>query len=203
MAGWTVATIYGYVWPSWCGWPLLVSDLVVTAACQLVSPWVLGAGGERAGMASVPVAWIACPVLAWAISGGRRRGGVAAVLIGTCDVITHGNGRANQVRLTATIVLLLAGIAVGHVARLAVEAQVRLQRADAVTVSVRDDGPGIADDRLDEAAAAGRLGVVQSIRGRIRDIGGSVTISSARRMVRTWSCECRGPDYRDSRDGYG
>ena len=47
-----------------------------------------------------------------------------------------------------------------------------------VTVTVRDDGPGIGAGRLAEAAAAGRLGVSQSICGRLRDLGGSVTISS-------------------------
>jgi len=49
---------------------------------------------------------------------------------------------------------------------------------DAVTVSIRDDGPGIAPGRLDEAAKAGRLGVAQSIRGRIHDLGGDVSIVS-------------------------
>ena len=48
-----------------------------------------------------------------------------------------------------------------------------------VTVTVRDDGVGMASTRLDEAAAAGRLGVAQSIRGRIRDLRGTVTITSA------------------------
>ena len=47
-----------------------------------------------------------------------------------------------------------------------------------VTVTVRDDGPGIAEGRLAEAAAAGRLGVSQSIWGRLRDLGGGVTIRS-------------------------
>jgi signal transduction histidine kinase len=47
-----------------------------------------------------------------------------------------------------------------------------------VTVTIRDDGPGIPDGRLAEAAAAGRLGVRHSIRGRLRDLGGSATISS-------------------------
>jgi signal transduction histidine kinase len=49
---------------------------------------------------------------------------------------------------------------------------------DAVRVSVRDDGPGIAEGRLGEAAAAGRLGVAQSIRGRVNDLGGTVDIAS-------------------------
>jgi len=47
-----------------------------------------------------------------------------------------------------------------------------------VTVTVRDDGPGMPRGRLAEAAAAGRLGVSHSIRGRVRDLGGSARISS-------------------------
>jgi signal transduction histidine kinase len=46
-----------------------------------------------------------------------------------------------------------------------------------VTVTIRDDGPGIAPGRLDRAAAEGRLGVAQSIVGRLRDIGGTAIIS--------------------------
>ena len=52
------------------------------------------------------------------------------------------------------------------------------ERGD-ITVTIRDDGPGIAPGRLEEAAAQGRLGVAQSIRGRIADLGGQVTITSA------------------------
>ena len=49
---------------------------------------------------------------------------------------------------------------------------------DAVTVTVRDDGPGIAPGRLDQAQRDGRLGVAQSIRGRVRDLGGTVCVES-------------------------
>ncbi|HUN35212.1 MAG TPA: DUF5931 domain-containing protein [Trebonia sp.] len=49
---------------------------------------------------------------------------------------------------------------------------------DVVTVTIRDDGPGIPEGRLAQAAAAGRLGVSQSIRGRMRDLGGSADIRS-------------------------
>jgi signal transduction histidine kinase len=48
-----------------------------------------------------------------------------------------------------------------------------------VTVSVRDEGDGIGAQRLVEAARQGRLGVAQSIRGRIADLGGTVRITSA------------------------
>ena len=47
-----------------------------------------------------------------------------------------------------------------------------------VTVTVRDDGVGIADDRLVEAASHGRLGVRSSIRGRLADLGGSARYES-------------------------
>jgi signal transduction histidine kinase len=48
----------------------------------------------------------------------------------------------------------------------------------AVSVTVRDDGPGIRPGRLREAAAEGRLGVSHAISGRIRDLGGSADFVS-------------------------
>lgn len=49
----------------------------------------------------------------------------------------------------------------------------------AVMVTVRDDGPGIAEGRLADAEAEGRLGVALSIRGRLRDLGGTAVWISA------------------------
>jgi signal transduction histidine kinase len=49
---------------------------------------------------------------------------------------------------------------------------------DGVRVTVRDDGAGFAPGRLAEAESAGRLGVAQSMRGRIADLGGTTTIHS-------------------------
>jgi signal transduction histidine kinase len=49
---------------------------------------------------------------------------------------------------------------------------------DAVIVTVRDDGPGIPEGRLAQAEGEGRLGVAQSIRGRLRDIGGTAELIS-------------------------
>jgi signal transduction histidine kinase len=322
MAVWTAVTAYGYARPRWRAWPLLVMDLAVTAGCLLASPVVLGPGGARAGIANIPLSWIAGPVLAWAIAGGRRRGAVAAVLMGGFHLATR--GRIAERSVDGSVLLLLAAVAVGHVARLSVEAQRRLQRAvemeagtrererlardihdgvlqvlalvqrrgaelggeagelgrlageqeaalralvsgadpagpgsrvdrgalasdaaadpadlrallgryaspgvslatpadpvwlpgrvagelsaavgaalanvrrhcgadarawllveddrEAVTVTVRDEGPGMAPGRLTQAAAEGRLGVARSIRGRLRDVGGTASIVSA------------------------
>ncbi len=45
-------------------------------------------------------------------------------------------------------------------------------------VSVRDAGPGIPEGRLAASAAEGRLGVQQSIIGRMRDLGGTASVHS-------------------------
>ncbi|MFJ4875765.1 MacS family sensor histidine kinase [Streptomyces sp. NPDC088745] len=49
---------------------------------------------------------------------------------------------------------------------------------DEVIVTVRDDGPGIPEGRLAQAEEEGRLGVALSIRGRLRDLGGSAELVS-------------------------
>ena len=48
-----------------------------------------------------------------------------------------------------------------------------------VRVTIRDDGVGMAAGRLDEAERDGRLGVAQSLRGRLAAIGGELEIRSA------------------------
>jgi signal transduction histidine kinase len=48
-----------------------------------------------------------------------------------------------------------------------------------VVVTVRDDGPGFAPERLAQAETEGRLGIAQSIRKRIEHLGGTVVIIAA------------------------
>jgi signal transduction histidine kinase len=50
---------------------------------------------------------------------------------------------------------------------------------DQVVVSIRDDGIGTTPARLEQARVDGHLGVSQSIRGRITDLGGTVTVRTA------------------------
>jgi signal transduction histidine kinase len=52
------------------------------------------------------------------------------------------------------------------------------EERDGVRVTVRDDGTGFPPERPAEAAEAGRLGIAQSMRGRIADCGGTTTIDS-------------------------
>jgi signal transduction histidine kinase len=49
---------------------------------------------------------------------------------------------------------------------------------DSVAVSIRDDGAGITDGRLEEAVADGRVGVAKSIVGRMNWLGGSAKLTT-------------------------
>lgn len=83
-------------------------------------------------------------------------------------------------RLTATELVGAVGACLDNVARhVGADAStwVLLEAfPDRVMVTVRDDGPGIPEGRLREAEAEGRLGVVESIQGRLRDLGGTATL---------------------------
>jgi signal transduction histidine kinase len=49
---------------------------------------------------------------------------------------------------------------------------------DAVTVSIRDDGVGIAPGRLDQAVSEGRVGISKSIVGRLHALSGTAQLST-------------------------
>ncbi len=306
MVAWTAVTGVRYHDPAGRRWTWLTADLAVTLTCLLASMLVVPAERLAAGGATLPMAWVAGVVLVWALRGGRRAGGIAALIVGAADLFLR--GAVTSATVNGTVLLLLAGGVMGYVSRLTDDAEARLQRAveleaatrererlargihdsvlqvlalvqrrgtelggeaaelgrlageqeavlrslvgvhdtaaaagtadlrlllgrygsprvtvsspatpvllpaavaaevaaaagsaldnvtvhggpaarawvlveqepDAVTVSIRDDGPGIAPGRLAEAAASGRLGVAQSIQGRIRDLGGTVAIT--------------------------
>lgn len=79
--------------------------------------------------------------------------------------------------LSAVVEAALANVA-QHVGERA-DAWVLLEQlTDRVIVSVRDEGGGIAEGRLAQAADEGRLGVVESIQGRANDLGGSAVLHS-------------------------
>lgn len=57
---------------------------------------------------------------------------------------------------------------------------------DSVTVSIRDDGVGIAEGRLEEAVTEGRVGVAKSIVGRMNWLGGSAKLSTGPECGTEW-----------------
>ena len=115
----------------------------------------------------------------------------AEVPVGSADLIALLPTRPGvQVAAPAAAVLLPTAIAVPLAAAVRAAVDNALQHGgttawvlvedetDAVTVSVRDDGPGIAEGRLEAAAREGRLGVARSLRGRVAELGGTVRLVS-------------------------
>ena len=308
MVLWSGLSIAGYERPRLRAWPLLLTDLAVTAGCVLASRPVAGSDLMGRGTPTLTVAWMACPVLAVAVVKGVRWGILAAVFIGACDLVVR--GVVTQASVTGTVIMVMAAAALGYLSNIATRAQEQLRQAaavraanaererlargvhdsvlqvlalvqrrgealggeaaelgrlagaqevslralvspgaaaaapsgmtdlrttvaplaseqvtisapatevwlsapvalevgaavtaaaenvrrhcppgtkawilledepDLVTVTVRDDGHGIPPGRLEQAAAQGRLGVFQSIRGRMADLGGEATVTS-------------------------
>jgi signal transduction histidine kinase len=309
MAVWSGLAIVGYERSRLRAWPLLLTDLVVTAACLLATRPVVGEELLAHGTPTLTIAWMACPVLAVAVVKGIRWGIAAALAMGACDLAVR--GVITQATATGTVIMVTAAAALGYLGNIGTRAQEQMRRAaateaaraerdrlargihdsvlqvlalvqrqgeeiggeaaelgrlageqeaalralvrpgagltapagmvdlrelvgplgsarvtlvapapavwlpasvahelvaaitaavenvhqhcpaeakvwilledegDVVTATVRDDGPGIPNGRLEQAAAQGRLGVAQSIRGRVTDLGGQVLITSA------------------------
>jgi signal transduction histidine kinase len=71
---------------------------------------------------------------------------------------------------------------------------------DAVTVSIRDDGVGIAPGRLEQAASDGRVGISKSIVGRLRALSGTAELSSDPGVGTEWELTVpRGKDGKGAR----
>jgi signal transduction histidine kinase len=65
---------------------------------------------------------------------------------------------------------------------------------DGVEISVRDEGPGIPEGRLAAAESQGRLGVARSMRGRVRDLGGTIICDTGPDRGTEWIIKLRRED---------
>ncbi|WP_199428892.1 MacS family sensor histidine kinase [Qaidamihabitans albus] len=72
-----------------------------------------------------------------------------------------------------------------------------------IVVTIRDDGPGIAPGRLELAQSHGRLGVAQSIRGRVAELGGTSTLETAPGAGTEWEIRVPRRPERSRRAGSG
>ncbi|WP_432827902.1 DUF5931 domain-containing protein [Dactylosporangium sp. CA-092794] len=159
MTAWTAVSSLAYARPERRGWPLLTADLLVAAGCLLASRWIVDPGGLGVGSPTLPMAWVACPVVAWAISGGRRRGAIAAILLSAADVVVRDG--LSQATVNGPVLMILAGIGVGHIARLAIDAETRMQRATELEAATRERerlARGIHDSVLQVLALVQRRG---------------------------------------------
>lgn len=136
MAVWTAVTSYAYRDPRRRTPLLLVSDLLVTAALLLSTAAVQYPWSMRAGAMPVTATWVAGPVLAWAVHWGRRAGIVSALVLAGCDFALR--SERISVALNGAVLLVLAGMLVGHLARLAAEVESAQQRATEVEAAGRE-----------------------------------------------------------------
>jgi len=137
MTVWTIGTTIAYARPDRRTRLLLSTDLAVTAVLLLSTAVLQTSKATQHGVTPVTATWLAGPVLAWAIRYGRRAGTVAALIMSACD-LSLSHGAAISVVLNGVVLLLLAGVIVGHLARLAAEVETERQRAIEVEAASRE-----------------------------------------------------------------
>jgi signal transduction histidine kinase len=137
MTLWTVGTTVAYARPDRRTRLLLGIDLALTAALLLSTAALQYPSALRHGVTPVTATWLAGPVLAWAVRYGRRAGLITAVIMSGC-VLALVRGAALRVALNGVVLLLLAGVIVGHLSRLAAEVQAERQHATEVEAASRE-----------------------------------------------------------------
>jgi signal transduction histidine kinase len=137
MTVWTIGTTVAYARPDRRTRLLLGLDLAVTAALLLSTAALQYPSALRHGVTPVTATWLAGPVLAWAVRYGRRAGLITAVIMSGC-VLALVRGAALSVALNGVVLLLLAGVIVGHLARLAAEVEAERQHATEVEAASRE-----------------------------------------------------------------
>ena len=164
MAAWTAFAVVRFPPAPRRRTALLVADLCITAGCVLATLWVEHSAALVKGAAPIAVMWMGACVLAWAVALGRRGGLFAGAVIGLCNVAVHIPLSAYTItQLTfAPGLLLLAGVALGHLARLAVRAQEALERGARIEAAARERdrlARGIHDSVLQVLARVQRQGL--------------------------------------------
>src|SRR6516165_1583880 len=136
MTAWTAATTVAYARPERRTPVLLSTDLAVTAGLLLSTAALQYPAAMRHGVPPVTAIWVAGPVLAWAVQYGRRAGAIAALVLSGCDFLLR--SEAITVVLNGVVLLLLAGVVVGHLARLAAEVETERRHVLEVEAASRE-----------------------------------------------------------------
>jgi signal transduction histidine kinase len=164
MGAWTALTIWAYRSPALRTWRLVAADFVVTALCLLATGAVVPTATRHAGAPTLTAAWVAAPVIACAVKGGRRWATAAALALGGMDVALR--GVATQDALSGTAMLLLAGFGVGYLSALAHSAELRMQQAVELDAATRER------ERLARGIHDGVLQVLALVQRRGAELGG-------------------------------
>jgi signal transduction histidine kinase len=159
MAAWSAATVWAYRRPSYRTWSLVAADVAVTAVCLIATGVVVPEHFRHTGTPTLTAAWEGAPVIACAVKGGRRWATAAALALGGMDIALR--GALTQNAFTGTVLMLLAGFAVGYLTALARSAEQRMQEAVELEAATRERerlGRGIHDGVLQVLALVQRRG---------------------------------------------
>src|SRR5581483_3265182 len=139
MAVWTAVSTVGYTRPERRAVPLLTADLLVSAGL-LLSTWGLQFPADlHRGVMPVTATWVAGPVLAWAVRYGWQAGLPAALVLSGCDFALRGGAAGTiSVTLDGAVLMVLAGVIVGYLARLAAAVERERQHAIEVEAASRE-----------------------------------------------------------------
>jgi hypothetical protein len=164
MAAWTPVTVTAYASPRGrAGW-LICADVVVAALMVLGTRLAETARQVDAGAPTLPVTWVAAPVLVCAIVGGPE-GGLGGAVVISAAVIAE-RGAVTQGTFGATVLLLIAGGVVGYLVRFGLRAEAALDRA------TRRDAAIAERERIARGIHDSVLQVLALVSARGRDLGG-------------------------------
>ncbi|HET7019022.1 MAG TPA: DUF5931 domain-containing protein [Streptosporangiaceae bacterium] len=174
MTIWTIATtiLYRsplYVAPNARIKVLLTADLLVTVAAVLSTNLVQWPKDVHIGVMPVTATWLAGPALAWAAVNGVRAGAFAAIIIGASLVwLRHlrAGDLLSSTSLDGPVVLLMAAMLVGYIAKLTARAELTMQRATEIEAASRER------ERLARTIHDSVLQVLAMVQRRGAEIGG-------------------------------
>jgi signal transduction histidine kinase len=164
IVAWTLFAVWAYDAPRRRGLPLLVADLLVTAATLLLTPLVQGEAMLDRHAATLPSFWVVGAVLAWAVARGWQAGIAVAVLMSLLDLSVR-SAPTGTTWGNIFLLLLAAGV-VGYnttQTRVATEARAAAERTAAALAERA---------RLARAVHDGVLQVLALVQRRGLDIGG-------------------------------
>ena len=107
MVVWTCVMVLVPRSPGW-----LVADVLVALACQQASLLALSAAQIDRGAPTLPVTWVAGPVLAWAVRREWRGGLAVSALLAAGAVVERGG--LSQATVNSVVLLVLGGTVVGY-----------------------------------------------------------------------------------------
>lgn len=163
MVAWTAVSTAGYAVPARRTPVLFGADLALTAAAVLSTSVLQTPQALQLGVMPVTATWLAGPALTWAVAGGVRWGAAAAIVLGGCTVLLREplGGKYQNTTLDGPVILLMAAMLVGYVARLTTRAEQAMQRAAELEAASRERerlARGIHDSVLQVLAMVQRRG---------------------------------------------